>query len=92
MESHNVNQERVAVFYVYLLRSKKNQTKTYIGFTRNLRNRLAAHNSGKSINTSHLRPWKLIACVVLDEEVKAIKLERYLKIGSGHAFAKKHLW
>ena len=80
------------MFYVYLLRSKKVSGKTYIGFTRNIRTRLASHNSGRSHNTSAARPWKLIVCIAFDEKEKAIKFERYLKVGSGHAFANKHFW
>lgn len=80
------------MFYVYLLRSTKNPEKTYIGFTSNLEERLKKHNEGGSIHTSDFRPWKLISVVAFTDESKAIKFEKYIKVGSGHAFAKKRLW
>ena len=78
--------------YVYLLRSLKNPDKTYIGYTKNLNNRLEKHNTGGSIYTSDYRPWKLVTYICFDEELKATSFEKYLKVGSGNAFAKKRLW
>jgi putative endonuclease len=80
------------MYYVYLLRSINDPTKTYIGWTINVEQRLETHNSGGSIHTSAFKPWKLISYVALDTETKARALEKYLKIGSGYAFAKKRLW
>ena len=80
------------MYYVYLIKSLKDPSKTYIGYTVNLEQRLEKHNSGGSIYSSDFRPWKLVTYVVFDDEVKAIQFERYLKSGSGYVFAHKRLW
>lgn len=77
------------MFYVYLLRLS-NQ-KIYVGFTKNLRDRIESHNSGKSPYTSKFRPIKLIHYSSFDNESSALKFEKYLKSGSGKAFRNKHL-
>ena len=78
--------------YVYLLRSLKNSSKTYVGSTTDLNQRLETHNSGGSIHTQKDRPWELVMYLAFASEEKARDFERYIKIGSGHAFAKKRLW
>jgi len=80
------------MYYVYLLRSEKNPLKTYIGHTVDLKQRLETHNSGGSIYTQQDRPWKLIVYLAFDLEEKAIEFEKYIKVGSGHAFTKKRFW
>ena len=78
--------------YVYLLRSTSNPSKTYIGLTDNLNRRLDEHNAGKTPHTSKHLPWKIEVAVRFESDERAIEFERYLKSGSGHAFAKRHLW
>ena len=78
--------------YVYLLHSESVTGQRYIGVTSDLKQRLADHNAGKSPHTSKYLPWKLVTYVAFSDEKKAIIFERYLKSGSGHAFAKKRLW
>ena len=80
------------MYYVYLLRSIKNSSKTYIGYTTDLNQRLETHNSGGSVYTEQDRPWKLITVIAFDSQQKAKDFEQYIKIGSGHAFAKKRFW
>ena len=80
------------MYYVYLVRSLKDSTKTYIGSTVNLVQRLEKHNSGASIYTANFRPWKLVTYICFDEKPKALAFEKCLKLGSGHAFAQKRLW
>lgn len=80
------------MYYVYLLKSIKDSSKTYIGFTTNIEQRLETHNSGGSIHTRQYRPWKLITYIAFDSEEKAVEFEKYIKTGSGHAFAKRRLW
>jgi predicted GIY-YIG superfamily endonuclease len=48
------------------------------------------HNSGGSRHTMMDRPWQLVACVEFGQESSAIAFEKYLKTGSGRAFAKRH--
>lgn len=78
--------------YVYLLKSEAFENERYIGVTCDLKGRLADHNSGQSLHTSKFKPWKLITYIAFSERGKAEAFERYLKSGSGHAFAKKRLW
>lgn len=80
------------MYYVYLLKSIKNPNKTYIGYITDLRERLKKNNEGGSVYTSDHRPWKLVTYLCFDNESKAIDFEKYIKVGSGYAFAKKRLW
>lgn len=78
--------------YVYLLQSEAFAGQRYVGITSDLRKRLAEHNAGKSPHTSKYAPWRLVTYVAFSDEQKAETFERYLKSGSGHAFASKRLW
>ncbi|MCK4624167.1 MAG: GIY-YIG nuclease family protein [Phycisphaerae bacterium] len=77
---------------VYLLESLSNPSKHYVGITRNLNRRIAEHNAGHSPHTSKYAPWELIVAVQFTDERKANAFERYLKSGSGRAFASRHFW
>jgi putative endonuclease len=78
------------MFYVYYLRSQLYPDRTYIGFTANLKQRLADHNSGKSVYTSPLKPWKLVGFLGFDQELKALRFEHYLKSNAGRIFLKRY--
>lgn len=78
--------------YVYLLRSIPHPSRTYVGLTSDLRARLRAHNGGRSTHTAKYRPWRLVTALWFSESAGAIAFERYLKAGTGHAFAARHLW
>ena len=78
--------------FVYLLRSLSRPNKTYVGMTEDVACRLKAHNEGHCPATSRFRPWEIVTYVAVRTEDKARHLEQYLKTGSGHAFAHKHLW
>ncbi len=80
------------MYYVYLIKSINNPDQTYIGYTDNVNERLQTHNSGGSVHTSSFKPWELITCIAFKERAAAISFEKYLKSGSGRAFAKKRLW
>ena len=77
--------------YVYLLQSEA-PGQRYVGLTSDLRRRLAEHNAGKSPHTSKYVPWRLVTYVAFSDEQKAEVFERYLKSGSGLAFASRRLW
>ena len=79
------------MYYAYILRSKSWPDQTYVGSTGNLRERLAAHNAGRSAHTSKFKPWELVIYAAFQEQRTAEKFERYLKSGSGRAFARRHL-
>jgi putative endonuclease len=78
--------------YVYLIRGLTVPDERYVGRTGNLKTRLTQHNSGQSSHTAKYTPWELITYVAFSNTSKAEEFERYLKQGSGHAFANKHLW
>lgn len=80
------------MWYVYLLESDTAENQRYVGVTSDLKRRTAEHNAGKSTHTSKFMPWRLVTYVAFSDEVKAASFERYLKSGSGHAFANKRLW
>jgi len=80
------------VHYVYLIESDGTPTQRYVGMTSDLKWRLEDHNSGKSVHTSKFKPWRLVTYVAFSKQGKAESFERYLKSGSGHAFANKRLW
>ena len=80
------------VFYVYLLESNSSLGKRYVGVTTDLKRRLHEHNSGKSIHTSKFVPWRVVTYIAFSNWPAAESFERFLKSGSGHAFANKRLW
>ncbi len=76
--------------YVYILLSEKSHI-FYFGSTNDLKNRLMLHNSGKVISTKPHKPWNLVWYGAFKTEKEARDFERYLKSGSGKAFAYKRL-
>lgn len=76
--------------YVYLLRSKSHSKEQYIGYTTDLKKRLLDHNRGDSPHTANFIPWELTAYFAFREKESATAFEKYLKSGSGRAFAKRH--
>ena len=77
--------------YVYILQSVDVEGRYYVGATGDLKIRLAKHNAGDVSHTAKFRPWKLKTYVAFSDNAKAFAFERYLKSGSGRAFAKRHL-
>lgn len=78
--------------YVYLLQSIPHPDQRYVGLTSNPQKRLAAHNAGQSPHTAKFRPWKIVTYHAFTDEIKAADFEKYLKSGSGRAFANKRFW
>ena len=76
--------------YVYILQSLAGEH-FYTGITDNLDARLEKHNSGAVPHTSKFRPWRIKSYVAFTDESRAIAFEKYLKSGSGRAFAKTRL-
>ena len=77
--------------YVYILESLAVAEHFYTGITEDLDARLAKHNSGAVSHTSKFRPWRIKTYIAFTDEARAIALEKYLKSGSGRAFAKTRL-
>jgi predicted GIY-YIG superfamily endonuclease len=76
--------------YVYILQSVTGEH-FYTGITDDLVARLTKHNSGAVTHTAKYRPWKIKTYVTFSDEARAIVFEKYLKSGSGRAFAKARL-
>ena len=80
--------------YVYVLQSLQHPDKYYVGCTNDVAERLRQHNAGQSESQSRRSsmygPWKLVIEVGFADTAKAFAFEKYLKSGSGRAFAKKH--
>ena len=77
--------------YVYILESLAAEEHFYTGITDDLVARLAKHNAGAVTHTLKFRPWCIKSYVAFTDESRAIAFEKYLKSGSGRAFAKARL-
>jgi len=77
--------------YVYLLESGAPEGGFYTGMTDDLAARLAAHNAGHVSSSKSGRPWAIRVAIAFRDPVRAPAFERYLKSGSGRAFAIRHL-
>ena len=78
------------MYYVYILQSNKDAS-YYVGMTEDLKIRLQQHNSGGAKYTSSKKPYIISWYCVFRNKQKAISFEKYLKHGSGFAFARKRL-
>lgn len=76
--------------YVYVLQSIDEPDRHYTGLSSDISSRLTWHNAGLSAHTSKHRPWKLLVTIEFADTPVAARFERYLKSGSGRAFAKRH--
>lgn len=77
--------------YVYILQSLAAGEHFYTGITDDLDARLSKHNAGAVTHTSKFRPWHIKSYVAFTDDIRAIAFEKYLKSGSGRAFAKARL-
>jgi putative endonuclease len=76
---------------VYILKSEAAPNRYYTGLTSNLAERVDAHNAGRVPHTASGKPWIIDVVVEFSGERRAVAFERYLKSGSGVAFATRHL-
>ena len=76
--------------YVYILRSVKDGG-FYIGYSANLRRRLAQHVKGDALATSQRGPWRLVYYEAYLEQADALGREKYLKSGGGRKLFKNQL-
>jgi predicted GIY-YIG superfamily endonuclease len=77
--------------FVYVLKNSEVPPRYYTGIASNVERRLAAHNEGCGVYTKKYRPWSVDVVIAFTDERRAIAFERYLKSGSGVAFANRHL-
>jgi predicted GIY-YIG superfamily endonuclease len=76
--------------FVYVLRSTTHPDRHYVGLTSDVAERLHWHNNGPSGLTVLNRPWSLLVSLEFADAAPAARFERYLKTGSGRAFATRH--
>ena len=69
----------VTFFYTYILKSLNSKSITYVGYTKNLKNRLKLHNEGKGAKFTRGRKWKLIYKEKFKSKKMAISREHYIK-------------
>ena len=67
-------------YFVYLIRSRKHKkTTTYVGYTNNLKKRLAMHNSSKGAKFTRGKKWKIAYYKNYDTKKEAMIDEYKLK-------------
>ena len=62
-----------------MLKSIENKPVTYVGYTKNIKNRISLHNNGKGAKFTRGRKWKLIYKEKFSSKNKAISREYYIK-------------
>ncbi|OFW99620.1 MAG: excinuclease ABC subunit C [Alphaproteobacteria bacterium RIFCSPHIGHO2_12_FULL_63_12] len=77
--------------YVYILESVEHPERFYVGVCDDLKARLLKHNTGGAPHTAKYKPWRIKTYLAFSDPDQAIAFEKYLKSGSGRAFAKKRL-
>ena len=67
-------------YYVYVIGSYKKLTlTTYVGYTKNLKERINLHNRGKGAKFTRGRKWKMIYKEKYPTKSEAISREYYIK-------------
>lgn len=78
------------MYYVYVLKSQKDNF-LYTGHTKDLKQRITEHNSGKVESTKKRVPFTLLYYEASNILADAIKREKSLKTGFGRAYLKRRL-
>ena len=76
------------LYCVYIIQSKKDGSYC-TGITADLRKRIVDHNTKLSKYTATKAPYVLKWYCVFPNKKRALEFEKYLKSGSGFAFARK---
>jgi len=78
------------MYYVYIIQSQKDNS-YYVGSSKDLKRRFDEHNRGEVHFTSSRKPYTLAWYCAFKTKKQSIEFEKYLKQGSGFAFARKRL-
>jgi len=73
-----VRSKLIVMFYVYILRSLKDQS-FYIGYSSDVAKRLEQHNAGESRYTARKLPWEIFYVESFATKSEAIKREIFFK-------------
>ena len=76
--------------FVYIIRSVNHPQRRYIGVTSDVAVRVNAHNAGQNRSSASWKPWAIDVTIEFRTERMALRFEKYLKSGAGHAFASSH--
>ena len=76
--------------YVYILYSK-HLDKFYVGFTKDLRQRLNEHKCKGVYTTRRMEGWKFVYCEICISERDARIREKQLKTGFGRGYLRRRL-
>ena len=76
--------------YVYVLQSSKDK-KFYVGYSKDLKQRVENHNRGLVPATKQRQPLELVYYEACLSKNDAIRREKYLKTGWGKRFIKNRL-
>ena len=68
------------MYHVYILQSLERKDKLYIGYTTDMKQRLASHNDRRSAYTARYTPWQLVYVESFRSKLDAQKRERRLKV------------
>ena len=66
-------------YWVYMLKSLETKSVTYVGHTKDLKNRLKLHNAGKGAKFTRGREWTLIYKEKFKSKKMAISREYFIK-------------
>jgi len=78
------------MFYVYVLLSLKDNN-FYVGFSEDVKKRLADHNAGRNTSTKPRRPFELIYYEAHLSKEDALRREAYFKTSKGKSTLKQIL-
>ena len=78
------------MYNTYVLQSEKD-SKFYIGFTKNFKQRFGEHKKGLVESTKNRRPFKLVYYEACLSEKDATKREKYFKTHHGRMYIKRRL-
>jgi len=78
------------MYYTYVLKNLIDN-KLYVGFAKDLKNRVKDHNNGRVKATRDRKPFKLIYYEACLKKSKALKREAYFKTGFGRRFLKQRV-
>ena len=78
--------------WVYLLQSESDPAKRYRRLADDLDQRLGEDNAGRVRSTAEHKPWRIVVAIRFEDDGRAAQFEKYMKSGSGHAFASRHFW
>ena len=69
----------MSYFFYVICSLKHSKPKTYVGWTKDLSERLRKHNLGKGAKSTKGRKWKIIYHEIYNSKKKAMRREYYLK-------------